>query len=144
MCSTSFGCPICMSEYAPPCELGSIDACQHMFCFSCIKEWLDTCSRCPICKQEGNTLYKHELTEEAHSLFDGEHLGMADAHSIVQKQAPHSSSFLIEKRQLAHEDPDPGSIPDPGHSDICEGAHAACLRKARNHHLQVHSNRKHA
>lgn len=102
--------------------LGSIDACQHIFCFSCIEEWLSKCSRCPVCKQDVSVLHKHTLSKEAHAQLvsdKGEQLGVG--HAFLHKHAPCSESSKVEEKQLPQEDPDPASIPDLGHTDVCEG-----------------------
>ena len=49
-------CPICLEDLKNPRQT----ACQHKFCFICIKEWMDTCdsfrlgrrvsARCPLCR----------------------------------------------------------------------------------------------
>lgn len=127
MCSIELDCPICMeSQDTVGCTLGSVDSCSHVCCFTCLKEWLDTCSACPICKKEVSFLYQHTLTVatlEAHALLaKNKQLDTGDADAFLNKHAPHSKAFRIEERQLPPEDPDPDSIPDVGHTDICEGA----------------------
>lgn len=76
---------------------------------------------CPICKQEVSVLSKHALAAEAHAQLvsdKGEQMGIG--HAFVHEHAPCSESFKIEEKQLPQEDPDPDSIPDLGHTDICE------------------------
>ncbi|KAG9448611.1 hypothetical protein H6P81_008576 [Aristolochia fimbriata] len=43
-------CGICLSEDGLAIR-GSIDSCDHYFCFVCIMEWAKVESRCPMCKQ---------------------------------------------------------------------------------------------
>jgi hypothetical protein len=129
--SSSFECSICRSHMAKqeaPAQLGSIDSCQHLHCFVCIKEWLETCSTCPICKQDVRVLHQHALTKEAETLLvDCEQLSIGEAHRLLHEHAPHMKVLEIQERKLAQEDPDPSSIPDPGHGEICEGAPSPSL-----------------
>jgi hypothetical protein len=42
-------CGICFDEGGN--ERGTLDCCDHFFCFACIMEWSKVESRCPMCKQ---------------------------------------------------------------------------------------------
>ncbi|ERN16814.1 uncharacterized protein LOC18445141 [Amborella trichopoda] len=44
-------CGICLSEERKGSIRGSLNCCDHYFCFGCIMEWSKVESRCPICKQ---------------------------------------------------------------------------------------------
>ncbi|OVA16889.1 zinc finger protein [Macleaya cordata] len=50
-------CGICFSEDGKAIR-GSIDSCNHYFCFVCIMEWAKVESRCPMCKQRFNTIIR--------------------------------------------------------------------------------------
>lgn len=44
-------CVICQEDYG--LELcASVRPCGHRFCEPCIERWLESCSQCPLCKQE--------------------------------------------------------------------------------------------
>ncbi|KAL1523034.1 hypothetical protein AB1Y20_017996 [Prymnesium parvum] len=49
-------CSICfeseLRERSTTGQLGELDCCTHLFCFSCIRRWCDECSKCPLCKRE--------------------------------------------------------------------------------------------
>ncbi|CAN1796273.1 PHD and RING finger domain-containing protein 1 [Linum perenne] len=47
---SSICCGICWSDYGTSIG-GSIDSCNHYFCFVCIMEWAKIESRCPMCKR---------------------------------------------------------------------------------------------
>ncbi|KAI3884260.1 hypothetical protein MKX03_017100 [Papaver bracteatum] len=51
-------CGICFSEEDGISIKGSIDSCNHYFCFICIMEWSKCESRCPLCKQRFNTIIR--------------------------------------------------------------------------------------
>ncbi|MCL7025740.1 hypothetical protein MKW94_004809 [Papaver nudicaule] len=51
-------CGICFSEEDGKSIKGSIDSCNHYFCFVCIMEWSKCESRCPLCKQRFNTIIR--------------------------------------------------------------------------------------
>ncbi|KAI3978055.1 hypothetical protein MKX01_032432 [Papaver californicum] len=51
-------CGICFSEEDGKSIKGSIDSCNHYFCFVCIMEWSKRESRCPLCKQRFNTIIR--------------------------------------------------------------------------------------
>lgn len=49
-------CAICLSEtLVNP----AVIACNHQFCFECIKAWADTTNRCPLCKKEFSVILYH-------------------------------------------------------------------------------------
>lgn len=39
-------------------EMGKLDACTHVFCFDCIKDWSDVTNECPLCKRRFNEIVK--------------------------------------------------------------------------------------
>lgn len=51
-------CGICFLEEDGKSIKGSIDSCNHYFCFVCIMEWSKCESRCPLCKQRFNTIIR--------------------------------------------------------------------------------------
>ncbi|XP_052194115.1 uncharacterized protein LOC127802387 [Diospyros lotus] len=51
-------CGICLSEEVKKTVRGTLNCCNHFFCFSCIMEWSKVESRCPLCKQRFVTISK--------------------------------------------------------------------------------------
>ncbi|KAK9292964.1 hypothetical protein L1049_020946 [Liquidambar formosana] len=51
-------CGICLSEEGKRIVQGTLNCCNHYFCFSCIMEWSKVESRCPLCKQRFVTISK--------------------------------------------------------------------------------------
>lgn len=48
-------CVICQETY----DIGKcsqVQSCGHCFCTECIERWADSCSKCPLCKQEMGVL----------------------------------------------------------------------------------------
>lgn len=51
-------CGICLQ---PVTERGLIQGCDHVFCFSCLKTWVDRSSTCPHCKREVKMIVKSDI-----------------------------------------------------------------------------------
>ncbi|XP_042506656.1 uncharacterized protein LOC122083002 [Macadamia integrifolia] len=51
-------CGICLSEEGKGTIRGTLNCCNHYFCFACILEWSKVESRCPLCKQRFTTISK--------------------------------------------------------------------------------------
>lgn len=51
-------CGICLSDCGEKVIRGRIDSCDHKFCFVCIMEWSKLESRCPLCKQRFQSIYR--------------------------------------------------------------------------------------
>ncbi|CAH9075992.1 unnamed protein product [Cuscuta epithymum] len=51
-------CGICLSEEGKRRVRGTLNCCNHYFCFACITEWSKVESRCPLCKQRFVTISK--------------------------------------------------------------------------------------
>ncbi|KAJ4954693.1 hypothetical protein NE237_011476 [Protea cynaroides] len=51
-------CGICLSEEGKGTVRGTLNCCNHYFCFACILEWSKVESRCPLCKQRFSTISK--------------------------------------------------------------------------------------
>ncbi|XVE89589.1 hypothetical protein DITRI_Ditri20bG0008100 [Diplodiscus trichospermus] len=51
-------CGICLSEEDKRRLRGTLNCCNHYFCFTCIMEWSKVESRCPLCKQRFETINK--------------------------------------------------------------------------------------
>ncbi|XP_043710620.1 uncharacterized protein LOC122659583 [Telopea speciosissima] len=51
-------CGICLSEEGKGTVRGTLNCCNHYFCFVCILEWSRVESRCPLCKQRFATISK--------------------------------------------------------------------------------------
>ena len=49
--ASSDDCCICIDAMGVDAVVSSLDACQHMFHTSCIKEWLNKANTCPLCKR---------------------------------------------------------------------------------------------
>jgi hypothetical protein len=49
--STNSKCSICLEEYKAGTRATRM-FCGHLFCTSCIREWLDTADTCPVCRFE--------------------------------------------------------------------------------------------
>ncbi|TKS89378.1 E3 ubiquitin-protein ligase rnf213-beta [Collichthys lucidus] len=43
-----FSCPICLVELAEP----SVLPCRHIFCLSCLQRSVQSCRRCPVCRDD--------------------------------------------------------------------------------------------
>ena len=41
-------CPICFNEYKSPVKSNSFN---HIFCFDCLRTWLEINSKCPLCRR---------------------------------------------------------------------------------------------
>eukprot|EP01117_Protostelium_nocturnum_P007356 TRINITY_DN2631_c0_g1_i1.p1 TRINITY_DN2631_c0_g1~~TRINITY_DN2631_c0_g1_i1.p1 ORF type:complete len:312 (-),score=126.06 TRINITY_DN2631_c0_g1_i1:285-1220(-) len=54
-------CGICLDR---PKEIGKMDKCQHIFCFSCIKSWSDIHNHCPYCNVQFATIAKISYLEK--------------------------------------------------------------------------------
>lgn len=48
-------CAICREGLS---EVGTIDSCPHLFCFTCIKKWSQTENTCPMCKERFTRIKK--------------------------------------------------------------------------------------
>ena len=70
-------CAICL-EIPKPTELAKLDNCKHLYCFLCIKNWVDSSeSKCPQCKFEiGKITYKDVEGKEIQLLVESKHQGM--------------------------------------------------------------------
>ncbi|KAF6165603.1 hypothetical protein GIB67_021873 [Kingdonia uniflora] len=51
-------CGICLSEEGNRTVRGTLNSCNHFFCFACIMEWSKVESRCPACKRRFITITK--------------------------------------------------------------------------------------
>ena len=51
-------CTICLTELEAG-DRGTLDPCEHSFCFECIRQWLAESSTCPSCKAPARTLVRH-------------------------------------------------------------------------------------
>eukprot|EP00931_Biecheleriopsis_adriatica_P010648 TRINITY_DN111718_c0_g1_i1.p1 TRINITY_DN111718_c0_g1~~TRINITY_DN111718_c0_g1_i1.p1 ORF type:complete len:254 (+),score=52.81 TRINITY_DN111718_c0_g1_i1:40-762(+) len=49
-------CPICREEGLQMAACSQVAACGHRFCSVCIERWAESCSMCPLCKQEMGAL----------------------------------------------------------------------------------------
>ncbi|OMO69960.1 Zinc finger, PHD-type [Corchorus olitorius] len=55
--SDDFRCGLCFSDRGKPALRGTIDCCDHTFCFVCIVRWAKAESFCPRCKLRFTTIY---------------------------------------------------------------------------------------
>ena len=53
-------CSICWNEVT---ERGTIDSCDHQFCYECIQRWSKESNTCPCCRTRFNTIQKGDQTE---------------------------------------------------------------------------------
>ena len=53
-------CAICLDDVT---ERGTIDSCDHQFCYKCIQEWSKRKNTCPNCRLSFNTIRKGRQTE---------------------------------------------------------------------------------
>ncbi|EEQ97566.1 rnf5, putative, partial [Perkinsus marinus ATCC 50983] len=44
--SSNFECNICFDQASEPV----VTRCGHLFCWSCLDQWLDRSGECPVCK----------------------------------------------------------------------------------------------
>jgi len=51
-------CGICLDKIS---ERGSLNVCEHAFCFSCVSKWAKLSNTCPVCKRRFTRLTKQEL-----------------------------------------------------------------------------------
>lgn len=51
-------CGICLTEEGKKSIRGTLNCCNHYFCFACIMEWSKVESRCPVCKRRFATISK--------------------------------------------------------------------------------------
>jgi hypothetical protein len=122
MSDLGFECPICFTH--TQLNVGSLDCCQHAFCFSCIETWLHSCSVCPVCKQDVRSLYHHELAEPVDGNRD-----VPDIHEALSKIAITQEAIAVEAKVLRSDEPD--SIDGENgvelfvSLDVCEGAERA-------------------
>lgn len=49
-------CAICLSEITD--IIAKLDCCEHVFCFSCIKEWSNVANQCPLCKNRFRRIFR--------------------------------------------------------------------------------------
>jgi len=49
--STNSRCSVCLEDYRPGCRATRM-LCGHLFCTSCIREWLRGANSCPVCRYE--------------------------------------------------------------------------------------------
>jgi hypothetical protein len=84
-------CAICLSCIADEslCKI----ACQHYFCWSCLKDWADVTNSCPLCKREFLEIIRIELTK------DGENFERVISRIKVDA-----------RRQRIHDDDEAGQI----------------------------------
>lgn len=43
---------------------GYLPDCKHRFCFECITQWANVCTKCPLCKVPFDTVYKIKKGEK--------------------------------------------------------------------------------
>lgn len=53
-------CGICLDSVS---ERGVLDSCEHIFCYSCLKTWLQRSSSCPHCKRQVHTVTRRMKDE---------------------------------------------------------------------------------
>jgi Ring finger domain len=102
-----------------PTELtvGTLDGCNHCFCFDCANKWLDSCSACPLCKTSTSFLLKHVLVEPLSSFG-------RDMPEIHRALPPARERIPIQPRQLRSDNPEGDPPADP--YDVCEGMFCSC------------------
>ncbi|CBZ52311.1 hypothetical protein NCLIV_020980 [Neospora caninum Liverpool] len=60
-CSAGDICAICTEELFQKDEIGTLAACAHQFCFTCISRWGGIRNYCPLCKQEFREILRHHF-----------------------------------------------------------------------------------
>lgn len=76
-------CSICLHRNPP--SLPVVTKCGHLYCWQCLKQWLQKSARCPICKRKldvssgvvpiyGNSGDEEEQEEEEQDIDDRPHL----------------------------------------------------------------------
>ncbi|KAK6915643.1 Zinc finger, RING-type [Dillenia turbinata] len=63
-------CGICFSEEGKNTLRGTLNCCNHYFCFACIMEWSKVESRCPLCKQRFDTITRPARLSSSIALRD--------------------------------------------------------------------------
>ncbi|KAK6911621.1 Zinc finger, PHD-finger [Dillenia turbinata] len=63
-------CGICFSEEGKNTVRGTLNCCNHYFCFTCIIEWSKVESRCPLCKQRFGTITRPARLSSSIALRD--------------------------------------------------------------------------
>jgi hypothetical protein len=106
-----FDCGICQD--ATELTIGTLNGCEHSFCFECLQTWLHLCSStCPICKSEVTLLRKHILEQP----MSGKNQSYQQIYAALP---PPVERIPVEAKQLdANAAPEAGDVP----TETCESA----------------------
>lgn len=94
-------CGICLE---PVKRRGRLDACSHVFCYSCISRWTKRSSSCPHCKRDITTISKTDPSGEnidsVHSVRRRTLRDTLDREEVQQRRRQHSSRLRRQNRPL--------------------------------------------
>ena len=80
-------CAICHSDMTPE-TLSTLEACNHQFCFECIKQWGTSCANtCPLCKKRFNSIKYFDLETKQlknHNILNRNYTSQQDNAVLVQ------------------------------------------------------------
>ena len=113
-----FECPVCKED--TKLVVGTLDGCQHSFCFDCIHQWLmEHCSRCPMCNVDTTKLFKHTLVEP----LSGYGRGVQAVHEALP---PARETLSIEKKQPRADEGNADYMLRE-YDDVCAGVPHCCF-----------------
>jgi hypothetical protein len=117
-------CPICMCPMQ--LSIGSLSDCEHIFDWDCIRVWLESCSKCPICKQETSYAARHVLT----SPLRGEGLSISHAYNALPAAVERE---CVEAKSLRSDDHETeAAVAAHANFHICEGMSTILLMTAES------------
>ncbi|XP_065905921.1 E3 ubiquitin-protein ligase Topors-like isoform X1 [Dysidea avara] len=61
------GCPICLESFK---DKAFVDVCFHTFCYSCILQWADVVSSCPMCKAPFKSIIHNVRSTDSYDQHD--------------------------------------------------------------------------
>lgn len=73
-------CPVCLSVFAEREEVKQLSVCKHSFHASCIDQWLNSHSSCPVCRA---SITPKRPNRTASPRTEDHQQGLPDASSLV-------------------------------------------------------------
>lgn len=98
-------CSICLDGFQNKAKL---DACNHEYCFECIKSWSSKQNECPVCRQPFSTIFYNFRSQHDY-----------DVH-LVALQDEESSDKSTEQNEQFEDQPDEYDYPPHRYSQISE------------------------
>lgn len=109
---TGFECAICQDT--SQLTVGTVDSCNHAFCFPCVKGWLQQSSTCPICKSAVKLLNKHDLCEPVR----GGELSTTQIHELILARGAPAEVLPIDEKKLRSDHWDEGEPASEEDTDV--------------------------